>query len=819
MIRYGSPLWQPAFTSILIFLGFIGHVYAQTSSNDTSSIEQYRTTLNTYCVTCHNEVLKTANVLLDTADLTKVSENPLLWEKVITKLSLQSMPPVGMPRPGEDFYTRFPAYLKAELDTLAEKTPDPGKTATAHRLNRTEYTNAVRDLLGVEIDGKTLLPPDNSGGFDNLGDLLSVSDVLMESYIATARKISRTAVGDTTIEADTVQYNIDPKLLQNDRMSEDLPFGTRGGLAVRHNFPVDGEYVMNIRLLKTSGSALVIGINEPRRLDVRVDGKRIKLLTVGGENTGLGLANGGADKVPPDFAQAQYERTADAKLEIRFPMQAGTRTVQVAFLDEPFAWEGAIPPQTFENWDKAKIGGDFERAWRDPWVSSVLLTGPFKVMGAGDAVSRNKIFICMPADKSEQEPCARKILSNIARLAHRRPVTDETTESLLGLYRQARSEHGTFDAGIQMAIEGLLVSMEFLFRIEGDPENMAQGEIYPISDLDLASRLSFFLWSSIPDDELLTLAEQAKLRQPEVLDQQVKRMLKDVRSSSLVTDFADQWLLLRNLPLLTKNQEIFPDFDESLRQNLYTEIQLFLGSIFREDRSIMDLFQADYTYLNERLARHYGVDNVYGNRFRRVTLDDVNQRGLLARASILAITTYPNRNSTVLRGKWVLDNILAAPPPPPPPNIPTLEATTAELGQRALTLRERMEKHSVNPVCMVCHNLMDPIGFGLENYDAIGRWRTEDEGIPINAAGKLPSGIGFEGPAQLQQALLSKPDLIAGAFTQKLLTYALGRPVDYYDMPAVRKITENSADNDYRFSSIVFGIVNSIPFNMRRVGS
>lgn len=808
-----SPFSRFVLISGVILFSNIGQ--AQTDE----SVEQYRATINTYCVGCHNDTLKTANVILDKADLNKLGENPKLWEKVITKLSLRSMPPVGMPRPDDKFYNSFAGYLKSGLDTLAEKNPEPGKAVAAHRLNRTEYTNAIRDMLGVEIDGKALLPPDNSGGFDNLGDLLSVSEVLMESYMAAARKISRLVVGDTTIDADTAQYNIDPKLLQNDRMNEELPFGTRGGLAVRHNFPVDGEYVMNIRLLRTSGSALIIGVNEPHQIDVRVDGDRVNLLTVGGENVGLGLASGGADKVPPDFAQAQYERTADSKLEIRFPMKAGTRTVQVAFLDETFAWEGAIPPQTFENWDKAKIGGDFERAWRDPWVSSVIITGPLKVAGSGSSVSRSKVFICTPASQTDEEPCAKKIVTNIARLAHRRPVTDDDIEPLLGLYRQARKDNSPFDAGIQMAIEGLLVSTEFLFRIEADPTNLAKGELYALSDLDLASRLSFFLWSSIPDDELLTVAEQGKLHQPEILEQQVKRMLKDDRATNLVTDFADQWLLLRNLPLLSKNQEIFPDFDETLRQNLYTEIQLFLGSIFREDRSILDLFQADYTYLNERLAKHYGIKNVYGNRFRKVTLDDVNQRGLLARASILSITTYPNRNSTVLRGKWVLSNILAAPPPPPPPNVPTLDATKADPGQRKLTLRERMEKHPANPVCMVCHNQMDPIGFGLENYDAIGRWRTEDEGVPINAAGKLPSGIEFEGPAQLQKALLSKPDVIASAFTQKLLTYALGRPVDYYDMPSVRKIINNSAGKDHRFSSIIFGIVNSIPFNMRRVGS
>jgi mono/diheme cytochrome c family protein len=803
----------------LLVLG-ISSSHAQNLPDDAGeTVEGYRKILNQYCVTCHNETLKTANLLLDKVDLLNLTENPRIWERVITKLSLRQMPPVGMPRPEESFYESFPAYLATALDKFAKANPDPGKMVYAHRLNRTEYTNAVRDLLGVEIDGPSLLPPDNSGGFDNLGDLLSVSEVLMESYMSAARKISRMAVGDPTIQADTLEYNIDPKLLQNDRMDEDLPFGTRGGLAVRHNFPVDGEYEMNIRLMKTSNSALIIGINEPHRMDVRIDGKRVKLLTIGGENVGLGLANGGADKVPPDFAQAQYERTADSKLTLRFPMKAGTRLVQIAFLDETFAWEGHIPPQTFENWTKARIESDYERAWRDPWVSSVLITGPLDVKGPGNSVSRDTIFICSPRKEVEEEACARRILSNLVRLAHRQPPGERAVNSLLSLYQKGRSESGTFDGGIQMALEGLLVSTEFLFRIERDPSDLAENSIYPISDLDLASRLSFFLWSSIPDNELLSVAEQGRLREPAVLTQQVKRMLKDGRSRNLVSDFADQWLLLRNLPQLDKNQDIFPDFDETLRQNLYTEIQLFIGSIFREDRSILDLFRADYTYLNERLARHYGVKNVYGNRFRKVTLDDVNKRGLLARASIMAITTYPNRNSTVLRGKWVLDNILASPPPPPPPNVPPLEATKAEAGQSVLTLRERMEIHPANPVCAVCHNQMDPIGFGLENYDAIGRWRTEDEGKPINAAGKLPSGIGFEGPAELQRALLSNPEVVVNAFTQKLLTYALGRPVEYFDMPTVRGIVAEAADNDYRFSSIVFGIINSTPFNMRRAGS
>ena len=808
-------------TTVLLLLVLASIFYADAvgqnlDDTDDNSVAGYRDTLNRYCVTCHNEKLRTASLTLDLTNVSDLSEAPQIWERVITKLSLKAMPPVGMPRPDDDFYAGFSLYLKTNLDTLAAEMPNPGRTVTAHRLNRYEYANVVEDLLGVEIDAVALLPADNSGGFDNLGDLLSVSEVLMEKYLSAARQISQNAVGALDIPVDVQQYTIDPRLLQNQRMSEDLPFGSRGGLAVRHRFPLDGDYELSVRLLRTNDTGFVIGLDEPKYLDVRVDGERVKLFTIGGENIGLAFGAGLADNLPPDPVQAQYERLADSDLRVRFPVRAGIHTVQVAFLDESFAWEDPMPQPSYANYSESRIAESYERAWKEPGVSSVTVTGPYNVRGPGETLSRKKIFVCTPTTADEEEPCASKILTQLAGLAYRRQVDDDDVAPLLALYRHARHQEGSFDGGIQMAVEGLLVSTEFLFRIERDPD-VAPGTVYAVNDTELASRLSFFLWSSIPDDELLTLARNGRLREPTVLQQQVERMLEDERADSLVNSFAEQWLLLRNLPQIHKDQEIFPEFDETLRLAMYEEVRLFVASIFREDRSVLDFLRAEHTYLNERLAKHYGIDGVYGNRLRRVTVP-VDQRGLLARAGILSITSYPNRNSTVLRGKWVLENILASPPPPPPANIPPLEDTEAAAGE-VLTLREKMEIHPANPVCAVCHNQMDPIGFGLENYGAIGQWRTMDVGKPINSAGRLPNGIEFQGPAELQAALLDDPRVFASAFTQKLLTYALGRPVEYYDMPAVRKIVNDAAATDYRFSSIVLGTVTSVPFQMRRAGT
>ncbi|MGK0297142.1 MAG: hypothetical protein ACI9XC_000743 [Gammaproteobacteria bacterium] len=796
---------------VIIGAGFFSTAYSQ------DEISGYRQTLNQYCVSCHNQALKTADLMLDMANLQDLSKDPALWEKVLLKLQTRSMPPVGMPRPDENFYNGLGMHLAKELNALVAANPNAGRTVTAHRLNRTEYSNVVRDLLGVNINAAELLPPDNSGGFDNLGDLLSVSPILMEKYMSVARQVSRLAVGDNTIDADTHQYVVSPFVLQNDRMNEDLPFGTRGGLAVNHRFPLDGEYEISVRLLRTDTGAFVIGVNEPHKLEARIDGKRVDLLTAGGKNVGLALGSGRADTLPPDFDQAQYERNADANLKIRVPVEAGERLVQVAFLEENFAWEGAVPQQSYNNYFTARLQREYERAWTDPSVSSISITGPFNAKGSGDTVSREKIFVCSPKNKKDEVPCAKKIVSQLARIAYRRPVADEDIQPLLSLFETGRSQYGSFEAGIQMAVEGLLVNIDFLFRIESDPRNVAKDSNYELTEHELASRLSFFLWSSIPDDELLTLADQGKLSDSKILQQQVKRMLKDERSESLVNNFAEQWLLLRNLPHTSKNLELFPDFDENLRKDFMQETQLFIGSIFQEDRSILDIFRTDYKFVNERLARHYEIPNVYGNKFRRVNIEDENKKGLLAQGAVLAITSYPNRTSPVLRGKWVLDNLLASPPPPPPNAIPAL--IEEDDSGKQLTMREAIEKHRANPVCAVCHNRMDPIGFGLENFNPIGQWRTEDAGETIDSSGMLPDGTKFQGPAELQKALLSNPSVIVSAFTQKLLTYALGRDLQYYDMATVRDIVHNSANNDYKFSDIVLGIIKSIPFTMRRTDS
>jgi len=798
---------------VIIATCFVGgFVSAQDHSPDS-----YRQTLNQYCVSCHNDALLTANLSLTSADILQIDKNPEVWEKVLLKMKTRSMPPVGMPRPAESFYASLSEYLEDGLHSLAAANPNPGKSIVTHRLNRTEYTNVIRDLLAVEIDGSALLPPDNSGDFDNLGDLLSVSPLLMEKYMDVAYLVSRLAVGDTTLGIDSKEYPVSAFLLQNDYMNEDLPFGTRGGLAVTHRFPLDGEYEIAVRLLKTDNTGFVVGADRPHRLDVRVDGKRIDLLTAGGKNVALALGSGRADKIPPDFDQAQYERLVDGDLKVRFPAQAGERLVQIAFLDENFAWEGQVPPRAYENYHTARLNKDYERAWTLPSVSSISVTGPLEVIGPGQTTSRQKIFTCIPKSSSEEEPCAKNIFSSLARTAYRRPVTDEDINPLLSLYRQGVKQGGTFESGIQMGLEGLLVSTEFLFRVHKAPNKVVKNDNYPINDIELASRLSFFLWSSIPDDELLTLAENGKLSQPAVLDAQVKRMIRDDRAQSLVNNFAEQWLLLRNLPHTDKNQELFPEFDESLRNDFQEETQLFIASIFKEDRSILDLFRADYKYLNERLARHYDISDVYGSRFRRVSVTDENKKGLLAHGSILAITSYPNRTSPVLRGKWVLDNILASPPAPPPTVIPPLE----EKGDdgKVLSMRAAIEKHRANPVCAVCHNRMDPIGFGLENFNPIGQWRTVDAGDPIDSSGMLPDGFQFQGPSELQNALLQNSEVIANAFTQKLLIYALGRDLEYFDMAAVRDISNAASDSDYRFSDIVIGIVNSLPFKMRRTES
>jgi len=771
-----------------------------------SHTPSYRAVLDQYCVTCHNQSARTAELLLDQADVENIGEGPELWEKVVKKLRAGAMPPAGMPRPDQATYDSFATYLETALDSAAAAHPNPGRPVL-HRLNRVEYANAVRDLLAVEIDGETLLPADDSRyGFDNIGDVLTVSPALLERYLSAARKISRLAIGDPHIAPVFEGYNVPKYFVQDDRMNEDLPFGSRGGIAVRHHFPLDGEYLLKVRLARNSRDYIAGLLDRPHQLDVRLDGARLKLFTIGGENHGRS-APLFSNNAMGDRAQDIYERTADDILEVRFPATAGPQQIEVAFLKETSMPEGPLrTPMSKYDLHNYKGG--------EPGVASISITGPYDATGMGETPSRGKIFVCRPSSAQEEEPCAREILSTLARRAYRRPLIEEDIQTLLDFYKAGHNEGG-FETGIGTALERILVGPEFLFRIEIDPKNIAPDTAYPISDLELASRLSFFLWSSIPDDQLLDLAEGGKLSDPVVLEQQVRRLLKDSRSKALVSNFAAQWLQLRNLRAINPDQDVFPYFEENLREAFRVETELFFESQLGEDRSVLELLSADYTFLNERLARHYGIANIYGSHFRRVELETEERRGLLGKGSILAVTSYANRTSPVLRGKWVLENILGTPPPPPPPNIPDL--VESDQDGKALSMREAMEQHRANPVCATCHNAMDPLGFALENFDGIGAWRTTDAGEPIDASGVLPDGTPFRGPAELQRVLLeSKSAEFVATATERLLTYALGRGVESYDAPAIRSIIREAAPNNYRWSSLILGIVKSTPFQMRR---
>jgi mono/diheme cytochrome c family protein len=757
--------------------------------------------LNRYCVSCHNDRLKTAGLALDKLDVNEVGAAASVWEKVVQKLRSGAMPPAGRPRPDKTTYDSLIASLEASLDRAAEANPNPGR-APVHRLNRAEYANAVRDLLGVEVDGRSLLPPDESGyGFDNIADVLSVSPALLDRYMIAAEKISRLAIGDPSMRPETQKYTVPYTLWQNDRMSEELPFGSRGGLAVRHHFPLDGEYQIKV-VLQRAYQNPIRGIRERGDLEVRLDRQRIKLFTVGGD----GPISRWAAVVRPSL----YEQTADRGLEVRVHVKAGTHLIGAAFLEKHSVREGVLDPHP------GVSSLAFARDRMAPMaLDSVEITGPYDGRMSDDTPSRRRIFVCYPAASHEEKACARKIVSTLARRAYRRPVTDIDVEPLLKLYDAGRAKGG-FDEGIEFASRGILIDPEFLFRIERDPSNAAPGTAYRISDIELATRLSFFLWSSIPDEELLGLAERGKLKNPAILKQQVSRMLRDARSDALINNFFGQWLLLRNVRTRAPDPDAFPDFDENLREAFERETELFVESQLREDRSVVDLLRANYTFLNERLARHYGLPNIYGNHFRRVTLRDEPRVGLLGQGSILTVTSYPNRTSPTQRGLWVLDHLLGAPPPPPPPDVPSLPEPRPG-NAVALTMRERMDQHRTNAVCASCHASMDPLGFALENFDGIGAWRAVEGNTSIDASGTLPDGSKFEGPAGLRTILLGRQGQFVQTLTEKLLTYALGRGVEYYDAPAVRKIARESATGDYRWSSVILGIVNSTPFQMRRL--
>ena len=746
------------------------------SSAPAASPRQPRATLDTFCVTCHNARLRTAALQLDTVDVDRPGENAAVWEKVLRKLRAREMPPPGLPRPDHATYDSLANYLETALDRAAAVKPNPGRPA-AYRLSRFQYANAIRDLLALEIDVASLLPADDSGyGFDNIGDVLTVSPTLLEKYLSAAGRISRVAVGDPSLSATSTEYQIPPATVQTERESSDLPIGSRGGVAVRHHFPLDAEYVIKVRLQRGKDATTILNASEERDVDIRLDGRRIQLFRVGG---------------PGRVATGRGE--PDDGLEVRVPVAAGPHVVATTFLKDTIKPEGVL--------DTAGDQAFFEG------IGSVSIAGPYAARGPGDTPARRKIFVCRPERAADEHACATRIVTGLARRAYRRPIGTDEIPGLLTPYRLAR-QAGTFDDGIRLALQRILVSPDFLFRVEVDPPRTVPGMAYRISDLELASRLSFFLWSSGPDDELLTLAEKGELKDAAVLERQVARMLADTRANTLVANFVGQWLYLRNIEAVLPDPVAFPDFDENLRAALAGETRLFFESMLREDRSLVDLLTADYTFLNERLARHYGIPGVHGSELRRVTVTSDERKGLLGKGSVLTVTSYPNRTSPTLRGKWVLENLLGSPPPPPPPDVPSLKE-----GKEAsvLTMRERMRMHQANPVCASCHVRMDPLGFALENFDGLGRWRTG-----IDASGMLPDGTKIEGPAGLRRVLLEKKTEFVTTATERLLTYALGRGVEADDMPAVRAIVRDAARRDYRWSSLIMGIVKSVPFQMRR---
>ena len=742
-----------------------------------------------YCVTCHNARAKTAGLSLDGANPVEAASHAELWEKVALKLRGGMMPPQGMPRPDAATLEAFAAAIEKRIDDQALRSPDPGHKPV-HRLNRTEYGNAVRDLLEIDVDVTSLLPADDeSHGFDNIAGVLRISPSLLEQYLAAARTISSLAVGTETdlVRAD---YRVPPDDGQEDHV-EGLPLGTRGGLLFKHNFAQDAEYEFSIKLLRNIVGYLT-GLEFAHQVEISVDGERVFVAQVGGEE----------DNRASDLAMSATADKIDERLKKRVFVKAGPRTVGVTFVKRNHA-ESDEPLQPHErNHDLQDMNGL-------PLIDFVSVTGPFNSQGPGDTPSRRRVFVCQPSKSTDEGDCARIILKTLATRAYRRPATSTDLEPILQQYADGRSK-GTFDNGIEQGLRLILANPKFIFRTETAPGS----PVARVTDMELATRLSFFLWSSIPDDQLLDAVAQGTLSRPAVLEHQVRRMLADPRSRALVDNFAGQWLMLRNLKSHIPNPGDFPNFDNELRDGFRTETELFFESVVREDRSVLDLLNADYTFVNERLARHYGIPNVYGSHFRRVRVQQPERQGLLGQGSILTVTSYPNRTSPVLRGKWILENILGTPPPAPPPNVPAL--TENEAGQEAQSLRARLEAHRRTPACASCHRVMDPLGFALENFDGIGEWRVKEEGGKVDPGGQLADGTKVDGPVALRQALNKHPDMFVRTVTEKLMTYGLGRGLDYADMPLVRSISRQAAATDYKWSALVFGIVKSAPFQMKK---
>jgi hypothetical protein len=784
----------------------LGAAAAQRTPADAPrAASDHQATVDRYCVSCHNPRVKAGDLTLDTAPVADVADSGDVWERVVRKLKTRTMPPQGMPRPDDATYDRLASWLEAELDRAATAKPNPGRPVI-RRLNRTEYANAIRDLLVLDVDVTSLLPADDSAfGFDNISDLLTVSPVLLERYLVAADRISALAVGAAaTPGSETYRVRGDRS---QDQHIAGLPLGTVGGLVVNHMFPLDGEYDFSLELYRTNLES-IRGLEHPHQIEITVDGERVFLGTVGGD-----------EEADASGSVTDRMDAIDARLRVRVPVKAGPRAVGATFVRKIGAGTQRLRPFLRSS------AGTYDATGR-PHIETLTVAGPFNATGPGDTPSRRQIFPCRPstvrepqgrpaqgrgAKASGEEACARTIVSTLARRAFRRPVTNGDLTRLLTFYRAGRAK-GSFEAGIQMALRRILASPSFVFRVESDPAGSAPGTIHRVSDVELASRLSFFLWSSIPDDALLEEAIAGRLRTPAALERQVRRMLADPKSKALVQNFAGQWLHVRNLRNIAPNHDEFPDFDDTLREAFRRETELFFESIMREDRHVLDLLTADHTFVNERLARHYGIPDVYGSHFRRVTVEQDARRGLLGKGSLLLVTSHADRTAPVLRGKWILENVLGTPPPPPPAVVPPLEASTES---QPRSLRARMEAHRANPSCAGCHKIMDPLGFALENFDAVGSWRTHEAGLPIDASGQLADGTSVDGVVSLREALVKRSDVFFGTMAEKLLTYALGRGLQHYDMPVVRGIVRGAARQDHRFSAYILEIVASAPFQMR----
>ena len=789
-------LYFPACLIAVVWISSSAKLGLQASAQQSAAtdISVHRALLDKYCVTCHNQRLKTADLALDTADLTNVAAQSDTWEKVIRKVRAEMMPPVGAAHPDKAQLDALAAYLETALDKWSSSHPNPGRP-TLHRLNRAEYGNAIRDLFALDaVDIAQYLPPDPEAyGFDNIADSLGTSPALMERYLSVAWKITRMALGNTKLPPVTETFPARMDLTQRDHI-EGLPLGTRGGMLIQYNFPVDAEYEIRPKLWANTVEQIG-GLEHPDALEITFDGERIKLVNFGGHED--------------EVLAAEVSASARAAIEGRFiahiPVKAGPHTIGVAFLKKSSAPPvDVLRPFLRDRIDPVSTNGIAQ-------LDKIVIEGPFNVARSGDSPSRRRILLCQPANETEMVPCANKVLSTVARRAYRRAPSDAETKQLMGFFQSGREKGRTFESGIETALAFILVSPQFLFRFETDPDNVAAGASYRVTDLELASRLSFFIWSSIPDDQLIDLAIKGRLKEPAVLEAQVKRMLADERARALGTNFAGQWLYLRNLKAKYPIDDVFPDFDDNLRKSMQRETEMLFESVVLEDRGALTLLNADYTFMNERLAKHYGVPGIYGDQMRRVTVKDEYRKGLLGHASILTLTSNDDRTNPVSRGKYILTNILGTPPPPPPPNVPPLN----ELSGKVLSMRERMQEHRANTVCANCHRLMDPVGLSLENFDATGRWRTTDGGAPIDARDMLYNGASVDGPVSLRNIILSHPDQFVRTMTEMLLTYALGRGLEDYDMPVVRSIVRDATGKNYKFSSLVLAVVKSAPFQMR----